>query len=327
MKKRDVVPCQMMGTFPFSKDDQKRGEQSMASEQELAFLATVKDEDVYPYRMKKELQSRAHCNELRAADTSVKRSVRTEVGWVDLYFYYPEERTSDVVVFDFHGGGFCLGYWELDIPYCRLMADLSGAVVVNVDYPCSPEHKYPLSYTCSYEAMLWCHEHADELGIARGRFMTVGSSAGGNLACAIVQLAAERGDFPIVGFAMNYPVLRMSFSREAPDPTKAIANERSLQYIAWEYADLAQMTEPLASPTEAGPDMQWPDMLLNVAGYDSLKDEADDFRDKLVMQGVHVDYKNYPEAMHGFTHEDLREYRADDAHDAWERIARFIRRH
>ena len=237
------------------------------------------------------------------------------------------ERTSDVVVFDFHGGGFCLGYWELDIPYCHLVADLSGAVVVNVDYPCSPEFKYPLTYTCSYEAMRWCHQHAAELGIEGARFMTMGSSAGGNIACAMVQLAAERGDLPVVGFAMNYPVLRMSFSREAPDPNRAIANERSLQYIAWEYADLAQMTEPLASPTEAGPEMRWPDMMLNVAGFDSLKGEADDFRDKLVAQGVHVDYKNYPHAEHGFTHEDLREYRADDAADAWARIARFIREH
>lgn len=309
------------------KRPQDEGGDDMASEQELAYLATVKDEDVYAYRMRKELQSRAHCNELRATDTSVKRSVRTEVGWVDLYFYYPVDRMSDVVVFDFHGGGFCLGYWELDIPYCRLVADLSGAVVVNVDYPCSPEFKYPLTYTCSYEAMRWCHEHAAELGIEGARFMTMGSSAGGNIACAMVQLAAKRDDFPVVGFAMNYPVLRMSFSREAPDPSRAIANERSLQYIAWEYEDLAQMTEPLASPTEAGPEMRWPDMMLNVAGFDSLKGEADDFRDKLVAQGVHVDYKNYPHAEHGFTHEDLREYRADDAADAWARIARFIRNH
>lgn len=296
----------------------------MASEQELAFVASVKDEDVYEYRLRKELQSRVHCNELRASDTSVKRSVRTQIGWVDLYFYYPEERKSDAVVFNFHGGGFCLGYWEMEIPYCRKVADAAGAVVVNVDYPCSPEYKYPLTYTMTYEAIRWCHEHADELGITQGRFFMMGSSAGGNIAAAITQLAHQHGDFPVAGFAMNYPVLRMSFSREAPDPSRAIANERSLQYIAWEYGDLAQMSEPLASPTEAGDDMQWPPMLLNVAGYDSLKAEADDFRDKLISAGTRVDYKNYPHAEHGFTHEDLHEYREDDAADAWARIARFV---
>jgi acetyl esterase/lipase len=63
------------------------------------------------------------------------------------------------------------------------------------------------------------------------------------------------------------------------------------------------------------------------SGCDSAWHEADDFRDKLVAQGVQVDYKNYPHAEHGFTHEDLREYRPDDATDAWERIARFIREH
>lgn len=299
----------------------------MASERELSYIASVKDEDVYAYRMRKELRYRTYCNELRVNDTSVKRSVWTDAGWLDLYFYYPRKRTSDVVVFNFHGGGFCLGYWELDVPYCRLMADRSGAVVVNVDYPCSPEHKYPMTYTASYDAMVWCHRHAEELDIARGRFMTVGSSAGGNIAAAMVQMASRQGDFPIVGFAMNYPVLRMSLSREALDSSRAIANERSLQYIAWEYADLNQMGEPLASPTEAGPEVCWPDMLLNVAGFDSLKGEADDFRDLLVSRGTHVDYKNYPQAEHGFTHADLNEYRPDDSSDAWGRIARFIKAH
>lgn len=293
----------------------------------------VTDEDVYEYRRSKELQQAARRKAIRAADSSVKRSVRTEIGFVDLYFYYPAERTSDAVAFNFHGGGFCLGYWELDAPYCRLLADLSGAVVVNVDYPVAPEYRYPLSHTIAYDAILWCQEHADELGIATGHFVAIGSSAGGNLAAGMVQLGqtggldGSRGTVAFTGFAMNYPVLRMALERDALDPAKAISNTRSLQYLFWEYESLEQTQEPLASPVNAGPDIIWPDLLVNVAGYDSLRGEAEDFRDKLTAAGTYVDYRCYPEAQHGFTHSDLVEYREDDAMDAWRRIARFVATH
>lgn len=300
----------------------------MATKEELEVLASIRDEDVYEYRRQKELKQRKLSNDLREGDSSVKRSVRTSIGWVDIYLYFPKEVTCNATVFNFHGGGFCLGYWELDIPYCRLLADRSGAVVVNVDYVLAPEYKYPLTYTVTYEVLAWCQEHADELGIPAGHFLVCGSSAGANISAGMVQLAQRDGRVGIDGLIMNYPALRMQLEgRKAIDPSKAIAPKRMLQYMKWQYADLGQMSEPLASPVNAGPDVVWPDTLINVAGFDSLKPETDDFRDKLEAQGTRVDYKCYPQAQHGFTHKNLKEYREDDAMDAWGRIADFIRAH
>lgn len=294
-------------------------------------LAAIKDEDVYTYRMQKEIKQRAACVAIRAHDTSVKHSVPTSVGWVDIYLYYPAERTGDAVTFMFHGGGFCLGYWEFDAPYCRQLADATGTVLVNVDYVVAPEYKYPLTYTVSYEVVQWCQEHADELALPLGHFMVCGSSAGANISAALIQLGQRDTSSNAVAFRglmMNYPALRMQLEgRTAKDPNKAIAPHRMLQYMKWQYTDMQQMFEPLASPVFAGSDITWPDTLINVAGFDSLKPETDEFRDKLKREGARVDYRCYPEAEHGFTHENLREYRADDAADAWGRIARFIREH
>lgn len=71
-------------------------------------------------------------------------------------------------------------------------------------------------------------------------------------------------------------------------------------------------------------EMRAADTLINAAGYDSLKPETDEFVAMLLERGTHVEYAVYPEAEHGFTHADLREYREDDANDAWDHIARFI---
>lgn len=299
------------------------------TEQEMIAQAGIVDEDVYEYRRQKEIKQRKVSNEMRAADTSIKRSVRTSIGWVDLYFYYPAERTSDVVVFNFHGGGFCLGYWELDIPYCRQMADASGAVVVNVDYPLAPEYKYPLMYTVTFEALAYVWAHPEEFDVKAERFMVCGSSAGANMSAALVQLAQRpESEVKICGLMMNYPELRNQLEgRDAIDPEKAIAPLRMMQYMAWQFADLAQMHEGLTSQLNCDPSIVWPDTLINAAGYDSLKPETDEFVEMLQARGTHVEYTVYPEAEHGFTHSDLREYRADDAADAWAHIARFIAEH
>lgn len=294
-------------------------------------LARIRDEDVYDYRKSKEISQRAACNEIRATDTSTKYSVRTSVGWVDTYIYYPEERTSNAVTFMFHGGGFCLGYWEFDAPYCQLLCDRTGGVVVNVDYVLAPEYKYPLTYTVSYEVVKHFAAHAESLGIQNASYFVCGSSAGANISAGLVQLSCADKDDDAIAFAgliMNYPALKMQpEGRDAIDPNRCIAPLRMLQYMAWQYEKPEQMWEPLASPVFASPDVAWPDTLVNVAGFDSLKAETDEFCDKLKSEGARVSYKCYPEAEHGFTHRNLKEYREGDASDAWNRIIEFIASH
>ena len=57
------------------------------------------------------------------------------------------------LIFSFHGGGFVLGFYELDGPYCQKLANLAGCMVINIDYCLAPEFKFPKPVHASYETI------------------------------------------------------------------------------------------------------------------------------------------------------------------------------
>lgn len=290
----------------------------------MSLFEDIRDEDVYDYRRYKEVQQRSYCVEIRKNDTSIKRSVRTSIGYIDLYFYYPEHSRRDAVLFNFHGGGMCLGYWELDAPYCRRLANATGAVVINVDYVVGPEYKFPLSYSTAHEIYRWCLTHAAELDISGTRVFVGGSSAGAGVAAALVQLAAQCDDRRICGLYMNYPCVMQRLEERRPsNPEKAISPHRFRQYLAWEFDRVEDIRNPLASPLLSDP-CAYSDVLINAAEYDALLDDEIAFANKLQGGGVNVDFKCYQGCMHGFTHRDLKEYERTASEDAWNRIARWV---
>ena len=80
----------------------------------------------------------------------------------------------------FHGGGWVLG----DFPtHERLVRDLvhsSGAAAVFVNYPRSPEVRYPEAINLAYAATEWVAEYGEKINVDGSRLAVVGNSAGGN---------------------------------------------------------------------------------------------------------------------------------------------------
>lgn len=117
-----------------------------------------------------------------------KYSVRTEVsGYVDFCLYRPQNADPQAVlpaVFSFHGGGFVLGYYETDGPYCQELADLSGCAVLNVDYCLAPEFKFPKPILSTYQAVCAIVKDAARYRIDPHRVVVCGHSAGGTIAAA-----------------------------------------------------------------------------------------------------------------------------------------------
>jgi len=79
----------------------------------------------------------------------------------------------------YHGGGWVAGDLRSHDACCRLLAAVSGCVVVSVDYRLALEHPYPAAVEDATAAYAWVHRHAEELGIAEGRVGVMGDSAGG----------------------------------------------------------------------------------------------------------------------------------------------------
>jgi acetyl esterase/lipase len=66
--------------------------------------------------------------------------------------------------------------------------------------------------------------------------------------------------------------------------------------------------------------------IIIVAGLDCLALEAMEYAGNLKKAGVKVMVKEYPEAIHGFSHykEGSKDYRKDDVDDCWEEVVKFL---
>ena len=260
-----------------------------------------------------------------------KGSVRTKTaGYIDFSIYRPQKehgKEKRPVVFNFHGGGFVLGFYELDGRYCQRLADMTGCAVINMDYCLAPEFKFPKPIYSSYEAVEGILEQAERYHLDWDRVFVCGHSAGGTIAADLCLMDREQRRLGIKGQIIDYAPLKQTLKeeeRQALDASKAIKHSRVIQYVNWYFEDLADMDHELASPlyTElAG----LPDMLVISAGYDSLAGEEEEYARKAAAAGVQVVYKKFDGCQHGFTHEDLKEYDKEKADAAWQLMADFIK--
>ena len=105
----------------------------------------MREEDltIFDYRREKEIKNTETVLKERLNGKFEKGTVRTKTaGYIDFSIYRPDKRQEDgmlPVVFSFHGGGFVLGFYELDGPYCQKLANLAGCMVINIDYCLAPE--------------------------------------------------------------------------------------------------------------------------------------------------------------------------------------------
>lgn len=108
-----------------------------------------------------------------------------------LYRAVPESRSAEfakAAYFDIHGGGFTAGGGEMCQVLTRLRAMELGVAVWSVDYRLAPQHKYPAALD---DCMAAWRETLKQ--VAASQVVIAGSSAGGNLAAALLLRARAEG--------------------------------------------------------------------------------------------------------------------------------------
>ena len=154
------------------------------------------DYTIFEYRMGKEIKYADMIHEERLHGKFEKICVKTETaGYVDISIYRPlnwNGKTPLKAVFNFHGGGNVLGYYEQDGKYCRKLADLTNCAILNVDYVLAPEFKYPKPLFSSYEAIVEVLKRNEELLLDKENVMVMGHSAGGYISACLSLIDRDR---------------------------------------------------------------------------------------------------------------------------------------
>ena len=214
-------------------------------------------------------------------------------------------RPAPVLVY-MHGGGFVLFSIDTHDRLMREYAAQGGFLVIGVDYPLSPEARYPAALDQIVGLVDWLNgEGADQLGVDPSRIALGGDSAGGNLALAAALKLRDRGDGDrIAALLLNYGGFGAPCSDEAEarfgGPGSVLDRAEMEYYFDTYIGERGRLIEdPYARPILAGLH-DVPPAFLVIPECDILADQSHAMQDRMRAAGVDVSSTVYPGATHSF---------------------------
>jgi acetyl esterase len=134
-------------------------------------------------------------------------TVPAQVGDVRVRIIRPRGATGTLpVIVYMHGGGWILGNAGTHDRLVRELAVGARAALAFVEYPNSPEARYPTAIEQGYATAQWITRDGASKGLDASRMAVAGESVGGNMTAALALMAKERGDVTFVQQSMYYPV-------------------------------------------------------------------------------------------------------------------------
>jgi len=227
-------------------------------------------------------------------------------GPVPVRHYRPAGSRRDEVVpalVYYHGGGWVIGDLDTHDVVCRTLANGARCAVFSVEYRKGPEAPFPAGVEDSFGALQFVAKNAAALAVDPARIAVGGDSAGGNLA-AVMSLMARDAGGPAISFQLLiYPATDQRMGHPTIDSNGVgyLLEKKSMLYFRSHYLPREQdwqdwRASPLLAKSLAG----LPPALLMTAGFDPLLDEGRAYADRLAKEGVAVEYRNYPDMVHGF---------------------------
>jgi acetyl esterase/lipase len=204
-----------------------------------------------------------------------------------------------------HGGGWILGNAGTHDRLVRELAVGANAALAFVEYPNSPEARYPVAIEQGYATAQWITREGAAKGIDTSRIAVAGESVGGDMTAALCLMAKERGDVKFVHAGMYYPVTdaamdTASYDEFADGPW---LTRKAMEWFWDAYiADRAERSEITASPNQATLEQvkELPPTLLLGDEGDPLRDEGEAYAAKLRLAGVPVTTVRYDGTCHDF---------------------------
>ncbi|MGN6682095.1 MAG: alpha/beta hydrolase [Streptosporangiaceae bacterium] len=209
------------------------------------------------------------------------------------------------VIVYMHGGGWVLGNAATHDRLVRELAVGARAALAFVEYPNSPEARYPTAIEQGYATAQWITRNGASKGLDASRMAVAGESVGGNMAAALALMAKERGDVTFTHQSMYYPVTDAAMNTASYEEfaTGYYLSRAEMEWFWDAYtSNPAERAEITASPNKASTEQVTglPPAYLCVDEADVLRDEGEAYAAKLRSAGVPVTTVRYDGTIHDF---------------------------
>lgn len=235
---------------------------------------------------------------------------------VPIRLYFPSEdamkegvqegHTLPVLLF-FHGGGWVTESIENYDRVCARMSQSTGQIVASVEYRLAPEYRFPIGLQDCYAAAKALFTNRFLLHVNPDQITIMGDSAGGNLTAAVCLMARDRKEFCPKRQILVYPALNNCYTKESSyESVRTNGEDYLLTSVKMEdYLNLYQTKKedresPYFAPLLAKDFSDLPDTLILTAEFDPLRDEGEDYGEKLREAGNKVEVHRIEGALHGY---------------------------
>ncbi|UHA72220.1 alpha/beta hydrolase [Paenibacillus sp. 481] len=240
---------------------------------------------------------------LAGAERVTTSTIEGPFGPIPVRIYTPAGTGPFPVLVYFHGGGWVLGSLDGVDTICRRMTQLAKVVVVSVCYRLAPEHPFPVPVQEAMYVTQWVAEQAHSLQGDLNRIAVGGDSAGGNLAAAVTLMAKEQGGPALAAQLLIYPATNCMLQSDAYDQfaTGYLVTRHAMEWFQNHYLPKPEdALNPLASPLLCDDMQGLPPAYIVTAQCDPLRDDGEQYAQRLQEAGVSVTLQRYEGMIHDF---------------------------
>jgi len=254
-------------------------------------------------RMVRALQSRGSIpglpNQVETRDVEI-------VSGLSARLYLPTGAAGPLPVLVYqHGGGWVAGSVASHDPFCRLLSQAAGVIILSIEFRPAPENPYPAAVDDTVTAVRWAAQHAAEWGGDPARLALGGDSAGANLAAVVANKLSAAGEGPALrALLLLYPVTDHPSANHPSYTENATGYGLEASGMRWfweQYAPGVSPKDPDASPLQLLKLPTLPPALVATAEYDVLRDEGIAYAEKLEAAGVAATHLHAPDMHHNFS--------------------------
>ena len=223
---------------------------------------------------------------------------------IPIRIYKPTHLTQTPTLLYLHGGGWVVGNLDTHDRVMRLLAELSGACVVGVDYALSPEYRFPVAINEAQAVLDWLKTQGPDHGLDSSRLAIGGDSAGANMAVSVAQLCHQQNPGRIGCLLLYYGAYGLTESvswQKYGNADFEFTREEKEFYLA-SYLSTEEDRDDPRFKVLGGDISLLPSAFIAAAECDPLQDDSTALYKAMQNAGRSVTLKIYPGVLHSFIH-------------------------